>query len=392
MNRPPPSLEEGPSFSLVTGGPLHRVYLRCRLARPPIALPQRRIAAMAAVTWLPLAVLSVIEGRAVGGVNVPFLEHLTAHARFLLALPLLIVAEPIAHERIGAAVGQFTQRSLFAPEDQPRFERALAAARRLGNSAAAEVVLLVLAYTIGYWVWERYVSIHTSTWYAAAGHGAPLTAAGYWYAFVSLPLFRFLLCRWYFRLLVWYWFLWRVSRLSLRLNTLHPDRAGGLGFLGGTPVALAPVLLAQTTLLAGQIGDRIWHAGATLPQFKLEIAAVVGCLVLLVHAPLLFFSLQLAHARRAGLREYGRFATGYVTEFRDKWIRGRTAAPLGTSDIQSLADLANSFDVAHQTGLTPATVTSLVRLTWIIVLPLLPLVLTMIPIDELLDRIIELVI
>ena len=105
----------------------------------------------------------------------------------------------------------------------------------------------------------------------SSGREKHLAAAGYWYEFVSLPIFRFILFRWYFRLFLWYQFLWRVRGLPLHLNLYHPDRAGGLGFLTGSIFAFAPILIAHTTFLAGVIGDRIWHAGATMLNFKMDI-------------------------------------------------------------------------------------------------------------------------
>ena len=106
------------------------------------------------------------------------------------------------------------------------------------------------------------------------GAGA-LTAAGYWYVFVSLPIDRLLTFRWLFRLFVWYSFLWRVSGLSLKLDALHPDRAGGLGFLKETPFVLLPIFLSQTVLLSGRIADHIWHEGVRLADFRLQIAGLV---------------------------------------------------------------------------------------------------------------------
>ena len=125
------------------------------------------------------------------------------------------------------------------------------------------------------------MTLHVGTWYVAVGPAGDehLTLAGWWYAFVSLNLFRFVLFRWYFRLIIWYVFLWRVSRLPLRLNPLHPDRAGGLGFIGNSVFAFTPVLLAHTVVLSGVIGGRIWHEGMKLPAFQMEIAAAVALLM-----------------------------------------------------------------------------------------------------------------
>jgi hypothetical protein len=383
--------DEPTDFSLVQGGPLFQLLLRARLLRPPTDLLARRIIVISAVTWLPLLLLTALSGQAIGGVGVPFLYDLGAHARFLLCVPLFIGAEVIVHRRIKMTVRQFLDRGIVAPEDQPRFESLIASAMRVRNSVLAEVLLLAFAITGGYWLVPRYVTMKMATWYAVPiADQTHLTAAGYWYLFVSLTIFRFLWVRWYFRLFVWYRFLWQVSRqIRLRLNALHPDRAGGLAFLSGSVFAFAPVLLAHTIGLAGIMGGRIWHEGATLPQFKLEIAAWVLFLMLLVLMPLFFFVIQLADAKRTGLREYGLVASRYVAEFRRKWIEGHAAqdeALVGSADIQSLADLSNSFEVVQEMRLVPFGRATVLRLALLTALPLAPLTLTMIPLEQLIDR------
>jgi hypothetical protein len=343
------------------------------------------------IAWMPLLLFSVLSGNAFHGVAVPFLWDLGAQARLLLSVPLLLGASVIVHGRIKPVVRQFLDRGIITPEDQPRFEGAITSAMRLRNSVVAEVLLLALAIFVGYWAGKRYIAMHVATWFAVpAGDHIHLTAAGYWYVIVSLTIYRFLIVRWCFRLFIWYRFLWQVSRqVRLRLNALHPDRAGGLGFLSGSIFAFAPVLLAQTIALSGIIGGKIWHEGATLPQFKLEIVAWMVLLVLLVVTPLFFFMTHLAEARRIGLREYGIVASRYVAEFRRKWIEGHVGegeALIGSGDIQSLADLSNSFDVVREMGLVPFGRVMVVRLVILTVVPLLPLTLTMIPLEQLIDR------
>ena len=104
---------------------------------------------------------------------------------------------------------------------------------RLRNSVLAEVLLIALVYGVGVLlIWRQYLALDTATWYAVpTAAGLQLSLTGIWYGYVSLPLFQFLLIRWYFRLFIWTRFLWQVSRLDLRLVPTHPDRVGGLGFL-----------------------------------------------------------------------------------------------------------------------------------------------------------------
>jgi hypothetical protein len=208
---------------------------------------------------------------------------------------------------------------------------------------------------------------------------------------VSLGLFRFVLFRWYFRILLWYVFLWRAARLPLQLNALHPDRAGGIGFLAGSLTALAPVLLAQSATLAGVIGGQILFEGAKLAAFQIEIGVAVAGLAAMAIVPLVFFAVPMLRAGLRGKLEYGVLAMHYVAGFREKWLRGVAARePLvGTSDIQSLADLANANEVVAQMGVLPVNLKALVRFAVLLALPFAPLALTIIPLNELISRILK---
>jgi hypothetical protein len=383
-----------PDFSLVVGGPLYQLYLRTRMARPPLDLLHRRMVIIPLIAWLPLLVLSIVEGSAAGGaVTIPFLHDIEVHARYLVALPLLIAAELMIHLRIRPVVEQFLQRGIVPAEARPRFDAIVASATRLRNSIAVELILLAFVYIVGHYIWEQQHALSAATWFASVkGSGPRLTWAGSWYAWISIPVFQFILLRWYFRLFVWIRFLWQVSRFDLRLLPAHPDHAGSLGFLGESTTAFAPVLVAQSVLLSGMIAKRIFFEGARLPDFKLEIAGAVGLLLLLVLAPLFAFSGHLARTRRQGINEYGPLASRYVTEFDHKWVRGGApeGEPLvGSADIQSLADLANSFEVVQTMRLVPFGKEAVIQLVLALVLPIMPLLLTMFPIEELAAKLVE---
>ena len=383
-----------PDFSLVLGGPLYQLLLRTRMARPPLDLLHRRMAILALVAWLPLLALSLLEGHALGtGVAVPFLHDVEAHVRFLVALPLLVLAEMMVHARIRPVVGQFLVRGLISVEARPRFAAIVASVMRLRNSVALEVFLIVFVYTVGLYVWRQQHVPLATTWFASAtDSGLRLTWAGSWYAWVSIPIFQFLLLRWYFRLFLWIRFLWQVSRLDLRIVPTHPDRAGGLGFLAGSPAAFAPVLVAQSALLAGAIAGRIFFEHAALPDFNQEIAGAVVILVLLVLAPLFLFMGHLIHARRRGLAEYGVLASRYVMDFDRKWVRAGAPADeplMGSADIQSLADLGNSFEVIREMRPFPFGKEAVIQIVVTVALPFLPLLLTMFPLEELLTKLVK---
>jgi len=381
-----------PDFSLVLGGPLYQLLRRVRLADDALMLQRRRIVLISLLAWLPLLVLAALGGRLLGGeVAVPFLFDVDVHVKFLVAMPLLIAAELVVHQRMLALASTFRERNLVPEAATQRLDAAIASAYRLRNSVTAEVLLVAIVYVVGVTiVWRQYMALPAATWYGTpAAGGSSLTLAGMWYGYVSLPIFQFLLCRWYFRIFIWARLLWQVSRIDLQLVPTHPDRIGGLGFLAATSHAFVPLLMAHGALLAGNLANQIFHAGASLTQFRLEILLLMIFMVFLVVGPLLVFAPQLAAARRTGLREYGTLAQRYVRDFDAKWVRGDSGADepmLGSGDIQSLADLGNSFAVVQDMRVVAVTKRAMLQLALATVAPIVPLVLTLMPLEELLKK------
>lgn len=380
------------NFSLVLGGPLFQLLRRARLSDDALMLVRQRIVVLSLFAWLPLLVLSALEGTVWGdSVAVPFLKDVEVHIRFLLAMPLLIVAELVVHTRLRPIVQTFLDRNLIPAPALPRFDAAITSAFRLRNSALAEVLLILAVYGVGVLlIWRQYLALDTATWYATpSSAGSQLSFAGIWYGYVSLPIFQFLLIRWYFRLFIWMRFLWQVSRIELKLVPTHPDNLGGLGFITGTVHAFGALVAAHGALLAAMLANQIFFLGAALPDFKGTIALMVGFLLCMVFGPLLVFSPQLARAKRAGLREYGTLAERYVREFDTKWLRGGAPAdePLvGSADIQSLADMGSGYEVVRDMRTTPISRDTILQLAATALAPIVPLALTMMPLEELLKQ------
>jgi hypothetical protein len=384
-------------FSLILGGPLYQLFCRAHLCGKVLELLRRRILVLCGISWAPLFVFSVLEGNALGNaVKVPFLLDLEIYARFALALPLLIIAELVIHERMRTVVRQFLERDLIPANLREKFDAAIASAFRLRNSILAEVTLIAIVYLVDVLViWRGHMVLDVGTWSCSFVNGEPHpTLAGWWYRCVSLPVLQFLLLRWYFRIFIWARFLWQVSRLDLKLIATHPDHSAGLGFLAQISYAFGPLLVAQGALVAGMIADRIFYAGARLPQFQVELVALGVVAVFLVVGPLLVFAPRLGRVKRVALREYGAFAQRYVSEFEQKWLRGGAASgetPLGSGDIQSLADLGDSFESIRQLRVVPFTMRALVRMALVTLAPVAPLTLTMIPAEELLQRLVKVI-
>ncbi|MES2221823.1 MAG: hypothetical protein V4587_12770 [Acidobacteriota bacterium] len=377
---------EGPhEFSLVVGGPLFQLLRRFHLSGDALEGLYQRIGVISLIAWLPLLLLSFAgpTGLAL------FLKDVEVQVRLLVALPTLIAAELIVHLRTAPAVHRLIDRRIVLPEDLPRFDDAIKSATGLRNSAAAHVGILVLVYTIGLWVWNSRVPIVSATWYAMPGGRWHLTTAGYWYVFVSIPIVQFVLLCWYWRFFVWCYFLWRVSRIKLNLICTHPDHCAGLSFLGRSAYAFGPILFAQGTMLAGVVASRVLSRGEPLISFRLQIFGLVAFFVLVVLGPLLVFTPQMAAAKRRALAIYGQLAQDYVESFERKWGTQGTAPVeelLGTADIQSLADLSNSYSIVSSMSAVPFGLRDITRLAAATAAPFLPLLLTVFSLEELIIR------
>ena len=380
---------EPEDFSLVLGGPLFQLLRKAHLEGDALELLHRRIIASVVLAWFPLLILSILNSVMGGVERVSFFRDIEVHARFLVALPILIAAELLVNSRIRHAVHRFIEWRIVLPEQRPLFQKAIDGALKVRNSVFVELALIAVVYTVGLLVWNSRTELGLVTWYALPGSRWNLSPAGFWYVFVSLPLFQFILLRWYVRLLIWFRFLWQVNRIELNLIPTHPDRCGGLSFLGKSSYAFAPVLFAQGAILAGIVAARVLYRGETLQSFKFQIGGFIVFFVVVVVAPLLMFSLRMARARRRGLADYGLLAQRYVESFDQKWVRDSlpSAELLGTGDIQSLADLGNSYQVIREMQTVPFGLQDVFRLVIATAAPLSPLLLTIFSFEELLIRI-----
>jgi len=385
---------EGHDFSLVLGGPLFQLLRKSHLEGDDLELLNRRLLTITLVVWLPLLLLATLGSTAGNVGRLSFVRDVEVHVRFLIALPVLIAAELIVHLRLGAVVRRFVERRIVSLEDLHRFEGAIESAVRLRNSITVECSLLLFVYTVGLWVWNSRVGLNRATWYAMPGGRWHMTSAGFWYVFIGIPIVQFILLRWYLRFLIWYRFLWQVSRIDLHLVPTHPDRCAGLAFLGKSVYAFGPILFAQGAMLAGVVASRVLYRGESLLSFKLQAGGFVAFFVLAILGPLLMFTPQMARAKRKGLADYALLAQRYVDSFEQKWV-GHEVAPseelLGTGDIQSLADLGNSYAVVREMRPVPCGLEDITGLAAATAAPLVPLLLTIFSPEELIMRILKVV-
>ena len=334
------------------GGPFFNLQKRIGLIKQNSNRVKRRALVAALITWFPLLLLAAMQGRAFGhSVPVPFVRDFSTYMRFLLAVPLLILAENTLGPRIGSAAAHFVSSRLVIEKDYGRFDQFVGAALQSRDSVLAEVVCAALAYCLSI-VAFRMTAVHVDTWYASRiGDSMTLTWAGWWLIGFCTPLFQFLVLRWLWRLFLWFQFLARARRLDLQLFPTHPDEACGLGFIGEAQRFFGILLFAFSAASAGVLANDIVYDKVPLQNFVPAFASYVVAILIVFAGPLVVFSGVLRRVKRHGLHQYGALATTYTSSFHKKWIEGENPDQevlLGTGDIQSLADLGNSFSIVEK--------------------------------------------
>jgi hypothetical protein len=385
-------------FSLVQGGLIYRFQTAIGMALPNRAGVLKRALLTTFVTWFPLLVLSLIQGRAFGSqVHVPFLYDFTAGIRFLVGLPLLVIAEAVIDPRLNHAVRHFLKSGLVAREDLPAFENVIRMVNRLRDATFPAIVILVIAFAPSIFSKKAELLRHgISTWHTvASASGDSLGLAGWWFALISVPLFRLLLLRWVWIILLWTIFLSRVKRIPLACFATHPDTCAGLGFLADAQLLFGFIAFAGAAAVAGALGNQIAYEGATVSSVKFLMITYCVLMTVVLAAPLLVLTPKLAMVKRTGLHKYGGLGTAYVQSFDAKWIQNLSPDPeplLGTSDIQSLADLYNSYTVVREMKVVLVDKKVLIGLTIPSVLPFIPLVIIATPADALIRAVMKLLV
>jgi hypothetical protein len=383
------------NHELFDGGPPRRLQRSLGLIRPDKPGIVRRALLAMVLGWVPLVVLAVAQDLALGEDRArSLLLDFAVYARFLITVPLLIVAESVCIPRLGRTARQFLDTGLVPESDRIHFDAAVASTRRLRETPWAELATVLLAYALIVALMRYVPSGAIPVWHKSGGSGsAAFSVAGWWHALVSLPLLLMLFFGWLWRLFLWGWFLWRMSRLDLRLIPAHPDHAAGLQFVGYSLRAFSLLGLALGAIGAGMVANRVVHAGASPTAYIHFVVALVACVVVLFSGPLLVFTGKLFYAKWRGTFEYGALALSEGQQFERKWLNraGRIdASVLEASDFSATTDLYQVVSNVYAMGVIPLDLRNLVFLMLATLLPFAPVALIAVPLEVVLTKLSEL--
>ena len=380
------------NFSIVVGGPVYDLLYRFHIVRQTLPNVWRRVFGLLVVIWLPLLLLSLRDGMAFGHqVKIPFLYDFAVYGRFFIGLPLLLYAELWLDPAIRQGVSEFVAARLVPEQELPAFEGVLQRVQHMRDSWIPEVILLVFAFFPTFLFHHDWVAGGVTSWHTTA---TGLSPEGWWYAVCSAPVMRYIAYRWVFRYSLWAVVLWQISRLRLILMPTHPDRAAGLNFLAMTQKHFGILGCALSCSVAGRIANTMVFEGAPLVSFKFTLAGFVVLSVIMGLLPLALLFPKLKKVRKEGLLEYGRLANTYTGSFDRKWVHP-TARPsehlLGTPDLQSLADLGNSFVFVENMRWAPISRKLVQQLAGWTAIPLIPIIIFGTPTAELVQQVMKMI-
>jgi len=372
-------------FSLLDQDPLYRaqqvVHLIPRRGHGIV----RRVVVVVLVAWLPLVIWALLSRRAFAGVE-PLLQHFGVHARFLIAIPLLLLAEPLAQAVGQRIVSYFLSSGLVLPAERPAFLLIIEGCRRLLRARLALAVIVILAFGNAALASRDVIHLHEVYWgLTGGGPEQHLGFAAWWYLWISRPLYAVVLFGWIWRLLVTAIMLWRISRLDLQLVPTHPDGCAGLGFLQTLPTAFAPVILAASTVLAARWGHDVLYHAAPVESLRVPMGLFVVLVLVLFLGPLLVFVPKLASLRRQSLLTYGALVGRHGRLVERRWIRGQTVDDRGLLDAPELGPVADTltlYEAVVRMRAAPIGKQSVMTVVAAAIVPMLPVIAIQVPIKD----------
>lgn len=358
--------------------------------RPHVA---RRALLAALIAWAPLAIIAKVQLLTFTNER-SFFSDFGVHARFLVALPVLILAEAECVPRLGKIANHFHEAGFVVGSDTDRFAAAVSSTRRLLDSTTGEVVTVLLAYLIVIGL-TLYVPIEIiPAWHSRdSAAGLRLTPAGWWHAIVSVPLLLIVFFGWLWRLILWARFLFLMCRLNLRLIPGHPDRVGGLKFVSSSLRGFRLISFALGAIVAGSIANGQIHRGKQPFDFKNLVIGLLVFLLVLLAGPLTVFLKKLRETKKRGVFEYGALAGAVGSQFEAKWLqqKGISATSLEVPDFSATTDLYSVTANVYAMREVPFTLKDLIGpIVLAAMLPLLPVALLAMPVKVIVDALVKL--
>jgi hypothetical protein len=381
-------------YSLIVGGLFRKVQVKLGVGN------HQGVLALAGVcfAWLPLVILTALDGTLYTGANLPFLKDIAFHARLLIALPVLILVRNNINIKT-TAVTRYMANSLLDGEGrQKMIDVTIPRMQKLACSSLTEIVLIliVLGSVLGLAKSGAYTGLlsdSTSWKFVGLPEDNMMSLAGKWAFFISVPFFQFLLIQWIWRYIVWMMLLFSFTKAGLKLLPTHADRSGGLSILIFAQRSFSFVFMAGSLVISGQLMVYILNSHEAIKMIQ---GVVIGYLILsiiILMLPLLFFIGKLVRTKQLGLLHLSQLATEMSERFEGDWLNDKPFEKRVAErqvDPSMAYDYASMYDNLQQLRIVPVTVRDIIGIALSIAIPFVPILFVYFSAAEVLSKIIGL--
>ena len=340
-----------------------------------------RILILCGVAWLPLLILTIIDGALFdAGVTIPLLKDVVPNVRGLIVIPLLVIADNVI-EAMMARTLRYLRTSGIVPEpEQWRLNDLAEGMAAWINSKWVQLILVILAVGLSWWLQSDYTAMlkerGVTSWLLYLENGEiNETMAGIWFLFVTSPLVSFLLYRWLWRFVAWSGFLYCLSRVKLDLYASHADLAGGLAVIGVGQCLFGIVFFILAAMISSEFAGNMLYQGETLVDVKRLVFVFICISIIVLLTPLLFFSKQLYQLKYEALIEYGALQYRGSRDFHKHWINEEAKDLMDSMQPSAIADYGAIYGAISNMRIVPISPKMLVILVAALLTPFLPLLL-----------------
>lgn len=381
----------GHTYSLMRGGLVHALVSRIFGDRTQ-RLHVRLAVILVLASMLPIVAATLINGTFYGNaVDAPLLSDFSTLARFLIVVPLLVLAAPESDRLIRRTLAHVPRCGLLPRQKRAAYDRLLSHIRSLRDSRWPEALLLAIAITPALFMQPTFDAMPDIVSWRNT-EDAPGYFAKNWLDLIGLPVFRFVVLLWLWRFSMWTYLLYRLSRLHLRLDAGHPDGSGGALFIGESQFRFIVLALAGAILVSASSMNHVVHLGESIEQQKHVLIGYVLLAVASLISPLFLLARRLFRVKQRALLAYSELGHLSATDFARRWLQ--SAPPkslLDTGDSSAVADYAAVYATVRGMSIFPMTRATLVWFILVTASPFLPLFIVAMPLDDLLNRLLSVV-
>ncbi len=305
------------------------------------------------------------------------MEDFETHIRFLFAVPFLILIEGMVDKSFIDYVK--TSDQLIITDQQGSFNKMVEKIDKLSNLYLPEMLILLGIYFLIFLWWQDHSLFEGNKNYLVDPGSSYVRPAGYYYLFISLPIFQLLLFRWIWRWFIWVYSLARISSFKFKIEAVNSDLMAGLTYLNLVPLLFSFIFFSLSALFAAGLGENILYEGANLRDYTLDIIFFVLFIASIFYMPLLAFTPLLIRTKADAIHQLGSQVARHNHAYMVKWVYQNSPPEegiLGSVDHSSLSDMNGGYASVIDMKLIPINFKMFLLSCLTLTIPFIPLVFT----------------